>query len=246
MREGKKHGDRLIISIFVNPTQFGPGEDFAAYPRSLEQDLQLAETAGVDIVFTPEKQDLYPEGFETYITQETLPRHLCGVSRPTHFRGVLTVVAKLFHIVSPHVAVFGEKDYQQLAIIRRMVKDLNFDLEIIGCPTVREPDGLAMSSRNARLTPDQRHFALSLFNALTEAKQLLANGETDADRLIEPMSKMIAAHPENKIDYIRVCDPETLNDVDVINGPVLIALAVKVGEVRLIDNLQWIPKFEKQ
>lgn len=237
MREARRRSDHVVVSIFVNPTQFGPGEDFNTYPRDLERDLSLAASAGVDVVFSPEAADMYPEGADTFISQNRLPAHLCGLSRPTHFSGVLTVVAKLLHIVSPHKAVFGQKDWQQLAIIRKMVADLNFDIDIIGYPTVREPDGLAMSSRNARLDPNLRGAALSLYQSLTAADNQVRNGVTDARAVIRAAEKRIGAHPENRIDYIRICDPDTLDDVENTAGPSLMALAVHVGGVRLIDNL---------
>jgi len=241
MREGRKLGDKLVISIFVNPTQFGPGEDFNSYPRDFERDCTLAEDAGVDIVFTPDAQDLYPKGFDTYIHQERLPGHLCGLSRQGHFNGVMTIVAKLFNIVVPHFAIFGEKDFQQLAVIRRMTKDLNFNIEIVGHPTVREPDGLAMSSRNSKLTPAQRDAALSLITSLRNARRSVKNKQTDSKQLIDDAIELIGSHPETEIDYIKICDPETLDDVSNIDRPVLMALAVKVGKTRLIDNMILTP-----
>ncbi|MFW6284178.1 MAG: 4-phosphopantoate--beta-alanine ligase, partial [Desulfosalsimonas sp.] len=192
--------------------------------------------AGVDFLFTHRKNDLYPDGYETYITQTRLPGHLCGKSRPTHFTGVMTVVAKLFHIVQPHYAVFGEKDYQQLAIIRKMTRDLDFSTEIIGGPIVRESDGLAMSSRNKYLSPSQRQSALQIYCGLEAAKKAVAGGETRAGALIEEVRKIIGTAPETKIDYIAVCDPETLEDRETIDRPVLMAMAVRVGNTRLIDN----------
>jgi pantoate--beta-alanine ligase len=237
MREGLHRADSLVVSIFVNPAQFGPGEDFEAYPRNLERDCELAEKVGANIVFTPNEKSLYPAGFQTYVRLEELPNHLCGISRPLHFRGVATVVAKLFNIVTPHIAVFGQKDYQQLLIIRRMVRDLNFNIEIIGHPIVREPDGLAMSSRNSYLTSDQRKRALALYNALKKTQFLIESGITDAAVIIDEISKFIRSHPETRIDYVALCDPETLDDIKTIDGPVLTALAVKVGNTRLIDNM---------
>jgi pantoate--beta-alanine ligase len=237
MREGRRTADSVVVSIFVNPTQFGPLEDFDAYPRNLERDLEMAEGAGVDIIFAPDRKDLYPEKYDTFIVAEKLPQHLCGLSRPGHFRGVLTIVAKLFHIVSPHTAVFGQKDYQQLAIIRKMVADLNFDIRIIGFPTVRESDGLAMSSRNINLSDSQRHSALCLYCSLFEARDAIAKGENDPRKIISSAEAMIRSRPETSIDYIRLCDPDTLDDVSLIDRPVLMALAVKVGKTRLIDNM---------
>jgi pantoate--beta-alanine ligase len=237
MKEGKRAGDKLVISIFVNPTQFGPGEDFDSYPSNLERDFKLAEAVGADVAFTPDKTDFYPQGFDTFIDQEKLPNHLCGLSRGGHFRGVMTIVTKLFHVVNPDIAVFGEKDFQQLAIIRRMVKDLNFNIRIIGHPTVREADGLAMSSRNSKLTPAQRTTGLCLVSALKKAQNSLKNKETIAAVIIQNAVDFISSHPDTEIDYIRICDPDTLDDVAEIDRPVVMALAVKVGTTRLIDNM---------
>ena len=242
IREGKKHGDHIILSIFVNPTQFEPGEDFETYPQDFESDSTAAAKEGVDIVFAPDIADLYGDNFETYISLENLPRHLCGLSRPTHFRGVATIVAKLFHITKPHVAVFGSKDYQQLAIIRRMTADLNMDIEIVGAPIVREPDGLAMSSRNAYLTTEQRQSAPVLYSSLLAARQMVQEGETDAAAIIQKTVERIAAVPDAAIDYIAICDPDTLDEVEIICGPVLMALAVHLGACcRLIDNMILTP-----
>ena len=237
MKEGKRSGDKLIISIFVNPTQFGPGEDFDSYPSNLEKDFKLAEDIGVDVAFTPNKADFYPQGFDTFIDQEKLPNHLCGLTRSGHFQGVMTIVTKLFHVVNPDIAVFGEKDFQQLAIIRRMVKDLNFNIRIIGHPTVREADGLAMSSRNSKLTPAQRITGLCLISTLKKAQNSLKNKETSAAVIIQNAVDFICSHPDTEIDYIKICDPDTLDDVSEIGQPVVMALAVKVGTTRLIDNM---------
>jgi len=237
IRKGRELGDDLVVSIFVNPAQFAPGEDFEAYPRDPERDLALIEKEKADAIFFPDTQELYPEGFQTYVELEKLPKHLCGISRPIFFTGVATVVAKLFSIVKPHLAVFGEKDYQQLTIIRRMVQDLNFDITIIGQPTIREPDGLAMSSRNTYLSPAQRPAALSLFNALNNADARVKDGINDAEKIIKEAFDLITSYPDTTIDYISICDPETLDDVNIIETPVLMALAVKVGTTRLIDNM---------
>ncbi len=237
LKEGRKRGDDLVLSIFVNPTQFGPNEDLDAYPRNLERDLALAEKEGVDVVFTPDKQMLYGERFQTYVQLEHLPNHLCGISRPVHFRGVATVVTKLFNIVKPHVAVFGEKDFQQLAVIRQMVRDLDFDIEIVGIPTVREYDGLAMSSRNTNLSPEQRTSGLSLHKSLLQSFEHIQRGEKKSSAIIDAASELIQSFPETQIDYITICDPDTLDDVDIIDGPVVMALAVKIGKTRLIDNM---------
>lgn len=241
MVHGHKLADHLVASIFVNPTQFGPNEDLSMYPRDLKRDTALAEEAGVDILFTPGEKDLYPAGFETYVSQTALPEHLCGLSRPGHFRGVATIVAKLFNIVKPHFAIFGEKDFQQLAIIRKMVKDLNFDVEIIGAATIREPDGLAMSSRNAFLSETHRKSALVLYRCLTDAKQMAMAGEKDPQKIIDTCEAAIHAEADTAIDYIAICHPDTLEDVAVIDQPVVMALAVKVGSTRLIDNLMLFP-----
>jgi pantoate--beta-alanine ligase len=241
VREGRRRTDHLVLSIFVNPTQFGPGEDLAAYPRNMAGDRALAEKNGVDVLFAPTEHDLYGPDYQTFVSLERLPHHLCGLSRPVHFRGVATVVAKLFNIVKPHVAVFGEKDYQQLMVIRRMAADLNFDVKIVGAPTVREEDGLAKSSRNAYLVPEQRESALTLSRSLEQAEAKVGAGETDPARLTALARDLIAAAPDTRIDYIEICDPRTLERVDAIEGPVLMALAVHVGQSRLIDNRLLIP-----
>jgi pantoate--beta-alanine ligase len=221
----------------LTPTQFGPGEDLESYPRNLQRDLELLQKQGVNAVFTPDAEEIYGKKFQTYVTLEKLPSYLCGATRPIHFRGVATVVTKLFNIVKPHVAVFGLKDYQQLIVIRQMVRDLDFGIEIIGAPTVREPDGLAMSSRNNYLTAEQRISALSLYKSLNKAKELINNGIRDAVTIIDAATELIQSYPETDIDYIAVCDPETLVDIKAIDRPVVMALAVKIGKARLIDNM---------
>jgi len=236
MRVAKKHADKLVVSIFVNPTQFGPSEDFDRYPRDPEGDLKKAQSVGADFVFMPSAQEMYPEGFQTTVSLSRLTRHLCGLSLPGHFDGVATVVCKLFNITKPHIAVFGQKDFQQLAIISRMVMDLNMDIKIIGVPTVREADGLAMSSRNAYLTEEQRPSALSLKKSLDLATQMVAKGELNAAKIIEAVKQLILSHPLAEIDYVSVCDPVTLEEVDHIVDEALLALAVKIGSTRLIDN----------
>ncbi|MGB8337113.1 MAG: pantoate--beta-alanine ligase [Desulfobacterales bacterium] len=236
MRIAKRRADVLVVSIFVNPAQFGPEEDFETYPRNLERDLDLCAKENVDIVFTPKTAALYPDGYQSYVKLEHLPHHLCGLSRPVFFTGVATVVCKLFNIVHPHIAVFGEKDYQQLLIIRRMVKDLNINTEIIGAPIVREKDGLAMSSRNAYLTPDQRPAALTLYRSLVQARKRVETGERNAAKILNEARDLITSQPETDIDYLSICDPETLIDVERIDRTALMALAVKVGKPRLIDN----------
>jgi pantoate--beta-alanine ligase len=237
MRDARPRADILAVSIFVNPTQFGPNEDLAAYPRNLPRDMAICAQNGVDIVFTPRPADIYLPGHETYISLERLPEHLCGLSRPGHFRGVATVVAKLFNIVLPDVAVFGEKDFQQLAVIRRMVKDLNFPVEIIGCPTRREEDGLAMSSRNACLNPEERAFAPALYRALAAAREQAARGETRAEALVQAVVREAEKGPGARVDYIKICDPESLEEVAEVKAPAVMALAVFVGKTRLIDNM---------
>jgi len=239
--QARQRADKVVVSIFVNPTQFGPGEDFADYPRSFERDCQQAEAAGADIIFAPTAEALYPDGYQTYVTLEHLPHHLCGISRPIHFRGVATVVTVLFVIVNPHVAVFGRKDYQQLLVIRRLARDLHFDIEIVGAPIIREPDGLAMSSRNTYLTESQRESARTLYQSLNKAAESVAAGVTDVERLIRAAADRITARPETLIDYIAVVDPETLETAPRVDRPVLMALAVKVGRTRLIDNMILTP-----
>jgi pantoate--beta-alanine ligase len=237
IREGQKYGDDLVVSIFVNPAQFGPGEDLETYPRDFEKDLELLREEGVNAVFAPNAGEMYGENFQTFIELEKLPKHLCGLSRPVFFKGVATVVTKLFNIVKPHVAIFGEKDYQQLTVIRQMVRDLNFDLKVVGARTVREADGLAMSSRNTYLTSKQRLSSLSLNKSLKKAQELVESGLKDAAEIIDAAAKLIQSHPESEIDYIVICDPETLDNMKTIDRPALMALAVKVGKARLIDNM---------
>mgnify|MGYP003588196053 CR=1 FL=1 len=234
---GKEHADDLVVSIFVNPTQFGPAEDLDKYPRNLERDLDLLKKAGVDAVFTPEAKAMYGDNFQTYVNLERLPAHLCGISRPVFFRGVATIVTKLFHIVKPHEAIFGEKDFQQLQVIRRLVKDLDFGIEIVGGPTVREPDGLAMSSRNAYLSPDERPAALSLYRSLVLAKEIAAKGERRSAAIISEARKLIGGFHNAKIDYISIFDPDTFEAPETVKEHTRMALAVWVGKARLIDNM---------
>jgi len=236
MRAGKRLTDQLVVSIFVNPYQFGPTEDYEMYPRDIEGDLSKARDVGVDVVFCPPVEDMYPSGFQTSVVVQEVTKHLCGLSRPSHFEGVTTVVAKLFNITMPHLAVFGQKDYQQLTIISRMVKDLNMDIKIVGIPIVREPDGLAMSSRNSYLSSEERKSALSLKKALDLAKQLFHEGETNPDKIIAEVKQLIRSHPKTEIDYVKMCHPVSLQDVETMEEKSLLALAVKVGKTRLIDN----------
>ncbi len=226
----------VVVSIFVNPTQFGPKEDLAAYPRDLPRDLALLESAGVDLVWTPTPEVMYPPGFQTWVAAEAITQPLEGGMRPGHFRGVTTVVAKLFNVVQPQKAYFGQKDAQQAAVIRRMTEDLNFPIEIVVCPTMREPDGLAMSSRNTYLNPEERRAATVLNRALSAAETVFAAGERDAGRLRQVMSETLAAEPLARPQYVSCADPETLAE---LNGPIeraLLSMAVFMGKTRLIDN----------
>ena len=229
----------VVVSIFVNPTQFGPGEDLASYPRPVEADLAGCEVRGVDAVFLPGAEEMYPEPPLTSAAVEALSGTLCGRSRPGHFAGVCLVVAKLLNIVQPDVALFGEKDYQQLTIIRRMVRDLNFPVEIAACPTVREADGLARSSRNRYLTPDERRQAPALHGALKLAAEAIARSAPPAEEVIAAMREHLAVGaPDGRIDYVQIVDPDSLADVSATDRPVRILLAVRIGKARLIDNIQ--------
>lgn len=236
MEHGRGLADLLVVSIFVNPLQFGPKEDFEKYPRDLEKDGRLAEARGVDILFSPEALDFYPEFFQTYVNVETMTQFLCGARRPGHFRGVTTVVCKLFHIVKPHLAVFGQKDYQQWMTLRRMVEDLNMDIEVVGYPTVREEDGLAMSSRNVYLSPEERISARCLSQALKEARDRVGKGERRVEVLLNQVSQIISRQPHTRIDYARIVHPRTLEELTAIEDQAVLALAVFVGSTRLIDN----------
>ncbi|URA09281.1 pantoate--beta-alanine ligase [Thermospira aquatica] len=240
VREARKHHDRVVVSIFVNPLQFGPSEDYNRYPRTFEEDKALLIAEGVDVIFFPSVEDLYPQNYQTYVTLERLPEHLCGLSRPGHFRGVATVVTKLFNIVMPHEAYFGKKDYQQFRIIERMVQDLNMDLKVTPMPIVREHDGLAMSSRNRYLTPQERQKALILFRSLELASDRIQKGERDAFRLTQEIRKFIQREvSEARIDYVSFVDAKTLEDIKTLSGHVLLALAVFIGTTRLIDNREF-------
>ncbi|MDD2553477.1 MAG: pantoate--beta-alanine ligase [Desulfotomaculaceae bacterium] len=237
MRQAKKQCDTVIISIFVNPTQFGPGEDLASYPRDLDRDAAMAEGVGVDAVFNPAAAEIYPPGYSTYIDVERITEKLCGASRPGHFRGVATVVAKLFNIVKPDYAFFGQKDAQQVLVIKRMAADLNMEVEVVTVPTVREPNGLAMSSRNVYLEPDQRQAALILSSSLNRAAAAVRSGERDAAKIRQLVIDLIKAEPLAEIDYVEIYSHPDLEPVEVIKGPALLALAVKMGRARLIDNI---------
>ena len=236
LRSARKLATKTVISIFVNPTQFAPNEDFGSYPRDLQRDIGLSAAQGTDVAFVPGTDEMYPEGFQTYVNVTEVTRNLCGGSRPIFFRGVATVVSKLFHAVKPHIAVFGEKDFQQLVTIRRMVKDMNMDITIVGHPIVREEDGLAMSSRNAYLKVEQRPAALRLNRSLREAQKLVDSGERDARTILKAVNNCLTNGGGATVDYAKLCNPETIEEVERIAGPTLLALAVWVGKTRLIDN----------
>ncbi|MGB9789470.1 MAG: pantoate--beta-alanine ligase [Thermotoga caldifontis] len=236
VRRCRQENDVVVVSIFVNPTQFGPNEDYASYPRDLNRDLSMLQAENVDYVFVPSVEEMYPPHYSTYVVEESLSKYLCGKSRPTHFRGVCTVVTKLFNIVKPHRAYFGQKDAQQFRIIRRMVRDLNMDVEVIECPIVREPDGLAMSSRNVYLVGEERKQALALYQSLKIAEQLYRAGERSAERIKEKMLEHFAKFNLVRVDYVEIVDEETLQPVERLEGKVLVAVAAWVGKARLIDN----------
>ena len=238
-----KENDFVVVSDFVNPTQFGPNEDFEAYPRDIEKDAELCEDAGADIIFNPEASEMYDNALTT-VTVDKITKVLCGASRPGHFAGVATVVSKLFNIVAPDRAYFGEKDAQQLMVIKKMVKDLNFDIEIIGCPIIRESDGLAKSSRNTYLNSDERQAALCLSRALNLGKELIANGETSADVVKAAIKAEIEKEPLSRIDYVEIVDLNTLESAERTDTGILTAIAVYIGKTRLIDNFM-IEKVEK-
>jgi pantoate--beta-alanine ligase len=238
VRESKKRADVTVVSIFVNPAQFGPNEDFKKYPRDLEKDSAYLEKGGVDCLFCPYAAEIYPPGYKTYVEVQGLQDRLCGKSRPGHFLGVATVVLKLFNIVGADLAFFGAKDAQQVLIIEKMAADLNLDTEVVTCPLVREPDGLALSSRNAYLTPEERKAALVLSISLRWAERAVAAGERDAAKLTAGIRAAIEAEPLARVDYVEAVDPETLEPVAEIRGDILIALAVFVGSTRLIDNVR--------
>ncbi len=232
----RKENDKVVVSIFVNPMQFGPNEDLDAYPRDLERDSKICEDGGVDLIFHPEVEEMYGPDFCGYVDMHTLPEKLCGASRPVHFRGVQTVVTKLFHIIPAHKAYFGQKDAQQLAIIRRMVIDLDFDIEIIGCPIIREEDGLAKSSRNTYLSEEERRQAVILNQSLDMAMQAIESGETDAMNVKQIITDKLNTCPLAKIDYVEVTSFDTIQPIEKVQGAVLIAIAVYIGTTRLIDN----------
>ena len=236
MERARAECDRVVVSIFVNAIQFGEGEDLDAYPRTLDEDLARCADAGVDVVFAPEANDMYPDGYTTFVEVGELGQHLCGLDRPAHFRGVTTVVAKLLNLIRPDRAFFGQKDAQQFIIVRRMVHDLNIPVEVVACPIVREDDGLALSSRNIYLSSGERTDATCLSEALAQARELYDAGERDALKILEEMAETVIAVPSTELLYAAAVDPETLEDVATIDGSVLIALAVRIGRTRLIDN----------
>ena len=236
IKRAKKDCDLVVVSIYVNPTQFGPGEDYKRYPRDLERDKELAEAAGANLLFAPSNKEMYPDGYHTFIYVEKLSERLCGISRPTHFRGVATVVAKLFNIVKPDKSYFGWKDAQQLIVIKKMVKDLNLNIKVIGLPTVREKDGLAVSSRNKYLSKEERKIAPTLYQALVKAKRMVNSGERNAEKILKEAKKIIEGR-KIKIDYFKVVNLTDLADIKRIEKNTLIAVAAWVGKTRLIDNI---------
>jgi len=237
VRHAKRAAASVVASIFVNPSQFAPTEDLAAYPRNLDRDLALLEAEGVDLIFQPTTEEMYPKGFDTWVDVEELTQRLEGASRPTHFRGVATVVAKLFNIVRPQVAVFGQKDAQQALVIRRLIDDLSFDIDLIVAPTVREPDGLAMSSRNAYLSPEEREAATALCRSLRHAENLFAGGGRNAENLRHAMMEILEAEALLQPIYVSVADIDTLEELEMIDRKTLVSLAARVGKARLIDNV---------
>ena len=238
IKRSVEDNDRTVVSVFVNPIQFGPNEDLEAYPRDLERDSQLCDETGADLIFNPEPSEMYKDGFVSFVDMNGLTNHLCGLSRPVHFRGVCTVCSKLFNIVGPDRAYFGQKDAQQLAVIKRMVKDLNMPLEIVGCPIVREEDGLAMSSRNTYMNDEERKAALILSKSIKLGKELVDNGERSAAVVREKMTALLESEPMADVEYVEVVDNLTMESIDDIKGEILVAIAVRINnkEVRLIDN----------
>ncbi len=236
IKRSVSENDKTVVSIFVNPMQFGPNEDLESYPRDLDKDAKLCESIGADIIFNPEPEEMYEPGFCSYVNMTGLPDALCGLTRPVHFKGVCTVVNKLFNIVTPDRAYFGEKDAQQLAIIMRMVKDLNMDIEVVGCPIIREADGLAKSSRNIYLADAERKAAVILSKAVELGKSMINAGEKDAKKVTSAMKELISSEPLATIDYVEMVDMDTMKTIDEVSGHVLCAMAVKFGKARLIDN----------
>ena len=236
MAEAKKQCDKVVVSIFVNPMQFGVNEDLDSYPRDLEADKEVCYRRGVDLIFHPQVEEMYGEGFCSFVDMNGLTKELCGKSRPIHFRGVCTVVNKLFNIVQPDKAFFGQKDAQQLAVICRMVKDLNMDLEIVGCPIIREEDGLAKSSRNTYLNEEERKAALILSKTIFMGEELVKKGERSSKKLLSLMREMLSSEPMAKIDYVEAVSMDTIEKIQILEGTILVAIAVKIGKTRLIDN----------
>jgi len=241
MEEALQRADEVVVSIFVNPTQFSPGEDLDQYPRDLERDLKLCRDLGVQAIFAPEVEEMYPSGFQTRVQVEHITQNLCGLHRQGHFSGVALVVTKLFGAIRPHLAVFGEKDFQQLVVVKRLSKDLNLGVEIVAHPTVREPDGLAMSSRNKYLSEEERNSALSLSRSLQAARNMVAEGERRVDVLVARAKEMIEDEPHTRIQYVQVVDEETVADIDEVTPKAVMAMAVFVGQARLIDNMRLWP-----
>ena len=236
VREAKNRGDVVVVSIFVNPMQFNQASDFDKYPRNEAQDERALKELGTDVLFMPRPAEIYPDEYQTAVEVEKVSQPLCGAFRPGHFRGVTTVVAKLFNMVKPHCALFGEKDFQQCVVIKRMVRDLNFDIDIVALPTVREADGLAMSSRNARLSTVEREMSLCVSRALAAAQELVSGGQTSSAVVLQAVQQMLTQNAAVRVEYASLCQPETLEEVEQISGPTLLAIAAWVGEVRLIDN----------
>ncbi|UCD54803.1 MAG: pantoate--beta-alanine ligase [Candidatus Omnitrophota bacterium] len=241
IRAARNQSDIVIVSIFVNPVQFGPGEDFEKYPRDINRDEELAKDCGVDIIFYPKKEDMYPEGFSTYVNVEKMTENLCGKSRPHHFRGVTTVVMKLFEIIKPDITYFGQKDAQQAYVIKKMIEDLNMDITMKIMPIIREEDGLAMSSRNIYLSESERKDASLVYESLKLAEGLIASGQANPKKIIKKMRDLLSEKPALNIDYISIVDTKTLKEVTTIEGEVLIAIAVFIGKTRLIDNIILLP-----
>ncbi len=237
--ESVKNNNKTVVSVFVNPIQFAPTEDLESYPRDIDHDSALCRDHGADLIFNPDPSEMYKDGFSTYVDMSVLTEELCGLSRPIHFRGVCTVVTKLFNIVTPDNAYFGEKDAQQLAVIKHMVRDLNMDIKVVGCPIVRETDGLAKSSRNTYLSSEERQAALILSKTLKLGKELISNGERNTGAIINAMTTNIETEPLAKIDYVKIVDSETMQPVNKIDRPVLCAMAVYIGKTRLIDNFSF-------
>lgn len=237
IRKSKEMTDFTVVSIFVNPTQFGPNEDYERYPRDIARDKALLEKEGIDVLFFPKVEEMYPKGYKTFIRVIQMEDYLCGRVRKGHFQGVATVVTKLFNIVKPHLAFFGMKDYQQLKIIETMVRDLNMDVEIVPCPTVREEDGLAMSSRNSYLKPEERKKATNIYKALMRGREIFLNGERDSAKILEEVKGSLSKVEGLEIEYVSVVHPETLEDVERITDSAVLATAVRIGSTRLIDNV---------